>query len=82
MIAYQYNHAGYWIGTTEADPSPLEPGKYLVPARCTLTEPPHEFPDGKWPRWNGASWDLVNVPAVVKPSIMERLKAALKALAG
>ena len=82
MIVYQCDTAGYLVGTTEADPSPLEPGKYLIPARCVTAAPPAELPDGKWPRWNGAGWDLVNLPAAVKPSLMERIKTALQALAG
>lgn len=62
MRAYQYDTAGLYQGETVADPSPLEPGKYLIPARCTLVQPP-SVPEGKWPRWNGAGWDLVTKPA-------------------
>lgn len=61
--AYQFDAAGLYQGTTVADESPLEPGVYLLPARCTLTEPPAEFPPGQWPRWNGKTWALVNRPA-------------------
>lgn len=63
QTAYQYDYAGLLVGETEADESPLEPGVYLVPARCTLTPPPAEVPEGKWPRWTGKSWALVNKPA-------------------
>ena len=63
MLAYQYDLAGLLIGTTEADESPLEPGVYLLPARCTLVAPPSEVPEGRWPRWNGAGWELANKPA-------------------
>lgn len=61
--AYQFDAAGLYQGTTVADESPLEPGVYLLPARCTLTEPPAEFPPGQWPRWNGKAWALVPRPA-------------------
>lgn len=61
--AYQYNHAGLFAGTTEADESPLEPGVFLLPARCTFTPPPADVPDDKWPRWNAHAWELVNRPA-------------------
>lgn len=61
--AYQYDHAGLYAGITEADESPLEPGVYLLPARCTLTPPPADVPADKWPRWNGHAWELVNRPA-------------------
>lgn len=59
--AYQFDAAGLYVGQTVADESPLEPGVYLLPARCTLTAPP-EATEGKWPRWNGAAWQLVNRP--------------------
>ena len=62
MIAYQYDRAGLYAGETEADESPLEPGVYLLPARCTLTPPPADVPEGQWPRWNGAAWLLANKP--------------------
>lgn len=58
-IAYQTDSAGMWIGETIADESPLEPDVFLIPAGATLTPPPTDWPDGKWPRWNGSSWDLV-----------------------
>lgn len=67
MIAYQFNTAGLYVGTTEADESPLEPGVYLVPARCTLVAPPESVPDDKWPRWNGSAWELVNRPVLAAP---------------
>jgi hypothetical protein len=60
--AYQYDFAGLYAGETVADESPLEPGIYLIPAGCTLTPPPADIPDDKWPRWNGATWDLVSRP--------------------
>lgn len=62
MIAYQYDLAGLYQGETHADESPLEPGVFLLPARCTFTAPPAEIPEGRWPRFNGARWDLVNRP--------------------
>lgn len=59
---YQYNHAGLLLGDTVADESPLEPGVFLLPAGCTFTGPPANVPDGRWPRWNGSTWDLVTKP--------------------
>jgi hypothetical protein len=61
--AYQYDTAGMYAGETEADESPLEPGVYLLPARCTFVAPPADVPEGKWPRWVGSAWSLVNKPA-------------------
>lgn len=68
MNAYQFDRAGLLQGITEADESPLEPGVYLLPARCTLTPPPADVPDDKWPRWNGAAWSLVNRPQPDAPA--------------
>lgn len=67
MIVYQYDHAGIYLGPTEADPSPLEPGKFLFPARTTTEPPPEEWPEGQVPRWNGAAWQLVRIPTRAEP---------------
>lgn len=79
MIVYQYDRAGLYSGTTEADESPLEPGVYLIPARCTHVEPPADVPDDKWPRWNGCGWDLVNRPTAAQPTALEKLQAFMEA---
>lgn len=60
--AYQFDAAGLYAGTTDADESPMEPGHFLLPGRCTFTPPPEDMPDEKWPRWNGTAWSLVNRP--------------------
>lgn len=65
--AYQFDRAGLLVGTTEADESPMEPGVYLLPARCTLDAPPSDVPADKWPRWNGSAWELVSRPAQPAP---------------
>lgn len=77
--AYQFDEAGLLAGVTEADESPLEPGVFLLPARCTLTPPPEGVPADKWPRWNGVSWNLVNrsVSGADEPSPVEKLRAFL-----
>ncbi len=61
-ICYQFDPAGLLLGQAVADESPLEPGVFLLPAGCTFTAPPASVPDGKWPRFNGFTWDLVNKP--------------------
>lgn len=75
--AYQFSAAGVYLGATEADESPLEPGVFLLPARCTFTPPPDDVPDGKVPRWNGSAWALANDPA--KPLVIEDPLAKLQA---
>lgn len=68
--AYQFDRAGLLVGETVADESPLEPEVFLVPARCTLVPPPGDVPADKWPRWNGASWELVNRPKSPEPRLV------------
>lgn len=60
--AYQFDHAGLLVGTTDADESPLEPGVFLLPTRCTFLKPPRRIPNGKWPRFNGVKWAMVSRP--------------------
>ena len=69
MIVYQYSPAGLYQGETVADESPLEPGVWLMPARTTRVAPPSEYPEERWPRWNGgppgpgARWPDSTVPS-------------------
>lgn len=63
MNVFQTDRAGHYVGSTTADASPLEEGVFLIPAGCIEVAPPDTWPDDKWPRWNGASWDLVTKPA-------------------
>jgi len=81
MMVYQYDHAGIFVHATEADPSPLEPGKWLIPARCTQVAPPVDVPEGQVPRWNGAEWQLVQepTPAPQTPCPVAKLQAFLAA---
>lgn len=66
-IVYQYNQAGLFICETVADESPREPGIFLMPGNSTATAPPEKWPDDKWPRFNGKSWDLIPKPKVPEP---------------
>ena len=78
MIVYQYNTAGLYQGETDADESPLEPGVLLMPARTTRTPPPTDFPEGRWPRWNGVAWELATKPqAPAAPDPVAKLQAFL-----
>lgn len=78
MIVYQYSPAGLYQGETEADESPLEPGVWLMPARTSPVAPPTEIPEGRWPRWSGVAWELVNKPkAPAAPDPVAKLQAFL-----
>lgn len=77
-IAYQYDRSGLFLGPTEADESPLEPGVFHLPARTTLVAPPTEYADDLWPRWNGSGWVLSAKP---QPADIDGA-AAVEKLAG
>jgi hypothetical protein len=60
MKIYHYHpEHKHYLGSSDADPSPLEPGVYLIPAHATDTEPP-EPQEGKVPLFNGTSWSIVD----------------------
>jgi hypothetical protein len=55
-IIYNYDPAnGHFLNTGKADPSPLEPGVWLVPAHATTATPPQGVPAEKL-RWDGTAW--------------------------
>lgn len=56
---FQTDSRGLYVGITQADPSPLEPGAWLIPGGCVETAPP-EIPEHKAAYWNGDVWELVN----------------------
>ncbi len=58
-IVYQTNAQGLYVGQTVADPSPLEPGVWLIPGGCVEQAPP-ERPEHKAAHWDGQAWQLVN----------------------
>ena len=58
MRLYDYDQVtGEFVGTLNAQPSPLEPGKFLIAAHSTPIAPPiagfHEVA-----RWTGQAWEL------------------------
>lgn len=56
MDIFNYDpRTGAFTGASVADASPLEPGKFLVPAYA-VTVPPPQFPSGSVAAWNDASW--------------------------
>lgn len=57
MKVYNYDDFGVYVGFHEAQPSPLEPGKFLIPVMATTVEPPEN--SGRMaPFWDGEKWVL------------------------
>lgn len=68
MQVYQTNADGLFAGITEADPSPLEDGVWLIPGGCVTVEPP-DFGKGHQARWIAGEerWEIEPVPAPAEP---------------
>ena len=56
----QLDQDGYFVGVTTADPSPLEPGVYLIPGGAIDATPP-TVPEGQRAKWNG-QWVFEDIP--------------------
>ena len=70
QIAYQTNKDGIFVGVVKRQPSPLEPGVFLVPAGAVLVEPP-QIPEGQMAQWDGQAWSLKPIPAPAAPKLEE-----------
>ena len=57
----QLDAQGFFVGTTEADESPLEPGEYLIPGGC-VDAPAPTIPSGQRARWVDG-WVFEDIPA-------------------
>ena len=54
MIVYQTDINGYYVGITQADPSPLEPGVWLIPGGAYTVAP--SIPNGHYAQWVNGTW--------------------------
>lgn len=61
-IVFQLDDEGYFMGPTEADESPLEPGVFLVPGGCIEVEPP-KVKTGHILRFLDDAWTHEKIPA-------------------
>jgi hypothetical protein len=62
MKIYNYSALdGEYIGESNADESPLEPGVFLIPANATTIVPPAEQ-DGKTINFENGAWVLKDIP--------------------
>lgn len=67
MRVYNYHpETGLYLGNELADPSPLEPGEFLIPAHATTTPVPSELAGFDRFFMNGA-WEYVERPKSPEP---------------
>lgn len=79
---WQMDAQGYCVGPVQADPSPLEPGAYLIPAGCVETPPPAGvlLAQGQAFKWVRGAWQVVTVPVIGGYGTpVEKLRAFLAA---
>lgn len=60
-IYHHHPETGEYLGESIAQPDPLEPGRWLIPAHATTDEPP-AVPDGKRARRVADAWALEDKP--------------------
>lgn len=75
-VYHYHQQTGVFRGFGLADPSPLEPGEWLLPAHSTLTEPPAPGV-GQVAVFASGAWSLVTVsaPEVPPPTPLEYARA-------
>lgn len=67
MDIYHYNREdGRYTGKGEADPDPMTPGEWLLPAFCTPLVPPFAGPD-QITRFDGSQWVVEDKPVPPAP---------------
>lgn len=65
MRVYQMDRDGWYVGPVEADPSPLEPGVFLIPGGCVLDPPATFDPLTELPRRIDGQW--IVFPRAIDP---------------
>lgn len=58
---YQLDSNGIFIGVETSHESPLEAGKFLIPAGCVEIEPP-SFKEGQYAQWINSKWVIKDIP--------------------
>ena len=81
MKIYNYDKEGIFTNESLADESPLEPGKFLIPALATEIAPP-KATKGKMVVFNGDDWELQDLPVepIIDNSEYEAKQAARQAI--
>jgi hypothetical protein len=65
-VAYQTNRNGVFVGVVNRQPSPKEPGVWLVPGGAVLVPPP-SIPAGQQAVWAKGAWALQPIPPPPAP---------------
>jgi hypothetical protein len=60
MRVYIIDQDGYYVAFQDCQPSPLEPGKFLMPKSGTYSEKEPTITPGKWPRLVNDKWVQVD----------------------
>lgn len=77
---WQMDAQGYLVGPVQADPCPLEPGAYLIPAGCVEEAPPElEMASGQALQWIAGHWHVVEERVAPELTPVEKLRAFLAA---
>jgi hypothetical protein len=79
-IVYQTDHNGYFVGQTQADESPLEPGVFLIPGGCVV-DPPPSAEEGYRQRLVDGVWTAEKIPEPDPPEEPEPVPAEQNAIA-
>ena len=78
---YQTDAEGFFIGPVQADPSPLEPGVWLIPGGAVEVEPP-ALTEGQKAQWVNGAWAVIEPPPPPEPEpepTPEEARAAIEA---
>jgi len=81
MLVYHYHETtGVFLNTSEdAEPNPLEPGKWLIPAHSTPKSPPSPpNPKTQHAVFDGTSWSVQTIPPPPKPTHAQNIANAPK----
>jgi hypothetical protein len=78
MIVYQMNGEGKYVGQAVADPDPMQPGHWLIPAGCVTLAPPKTH-EGEFAVWNGTGWQIETSPPLSIEDLRTQANAAMTA---
>lgn len=62
ILVCQLDHLGYFMGVTEADESPLEPGVYHLPGGCVEIDAPVFEHENQVARLENGEWVIEDLP--------------------